>query len=213
MPSESIILYHESDFITPIIAPRDEVYSQRGEKYGEYYISYVDALIFTPTGELIVQRRAKNKKVSPNLLHTTVGGHVNPDEDIVFTITHECMEEFGSPCFIVPDSMGFAQVYEKLRPYNDRMVIMKLLRKWQLEFTHEDENGTFVSRDVCHDFVGVFSGEPKNLDDSVSEFVSFSLEELDDRIADMSHDFTKSFQAHYDGLRRELYAFRQELIG
>ena len=81
-----------------------------------------------------------------------------------------------------------------------------------MDFVHADTNGGFVSRDMCHDFVWVFSGNPQNLDESVSEFVTLSLEELDNKIIDVNSDVTKAFQAHYAGLRSELYAFREELV-
>lgn len=210
--TEHIILYHISDLTAPIILARDAVYAERYTKYQDHYIAFVDAWIFSPLGKVILQRRAKHKKVSPNLLHTTIGGHLNPGEDIGFTLIHECMEEFGHASYIVPDSMAFDAVYGKLAPYNDRVVILQQLRQWSYEFEHHVGEEVFLSRDMCHDFVGVFSGIPKNLDSSVSEFVTLSLEEIDEKMKDRHHDFTNSFQAKYALLRSALYEFRDAYL-
>lgn len=43
---ETIILYHKSDFTTPIYAERDEVYTHRNTLYDEHYITVVDAFVF-----------------------------------------------------------------------------------------------------------------------------------------------------------------------
>ena len=76
--AELIVLYHQSDFDTPLVASREEVYRERNTKYRDYFVAYVDIFVFRSDGRLIVQRRSKDRKVSPGLLHTTAGGHVNP---------------------------------------------------------------------------------------------------------------------------------------
>lgn len=208
---EIITLYHQSDFTTPILAPRDEVYAKRNTQYGEHYIAVVDAFIFDTSGRLIMQKRSMKKKVSPWLLHTSVGGHVNPGEPIDFTLAHECVEEFGYPPLILPDEISWDIGLKKLESYLGKFVLMKKLCNWQLEFTHVDSNGTHNAFDLCHDFIWIFSWAPENLDHSADGFFPLKLEEIDKIIDCDSEKITRSFQAHYQLHRDYFYEFRDML--
>lgn len=50
---------------------------------------------FTPNGEIILQRRAKDKDTYPDKLDATVGGHVEPKMSYEETAVKECKEETG----------------------------------------------------------------------------------------------------------------------
>lgn len=49
----------------------------------------------TPQGEIIFQRRAKDKDTYPDKLDATVGGHVEPGMSYEETAVKECLEETG----------------------------------------------------------------------------------------------------------------------
>lgn len=169
--AEQIIIYHESDFTEPIIAPRDEVYSQRGEKYGEYYIAVVDAFVFNSQGEMLLQRRAKHKKTSPGLLHTAVAWHIDPGDTAEFTLLHECLEEIGVPCWFSQEGESFFEQVKKLKPFLEKMAFLKLHKHYRKDFAHVDQNYSFLSRDDTHTFFAVFNGIPVCIDGSVEEFL------------------------------------------
>lgn len=210
--TEHIIVYHESDFSSPIVVERAEFYNNRLTLYREYFIAVVDAFIFAFDGRMILQKRGPNVKTSPGKLHTTVGGHVNPHEAVSFTLLHECIEEFGTPSYILPESMSLTQVLGTLSDYRDKIIVVKPLCFWEMDWVASDEFTSVFKREKRHDFVGVFGGEPKNLDESVESFHTMTLEEIDARIADNSHDFTNSFLLTYGKFRAEFFAFRAELM-
>lgn len=58
---------------------------------------------YTPRGELIFQHRAKDKDTSPDLLDTTVGGHVEIGADYLGTALKEVSEETG--LILKPDDL------------------------------------------------------------------------------------------------------------
>lgn len=55
----------------------------------------VHVLVFNCAGELLLQKRANNKDVAPGKWDTSVGGHVNPGEDLREAALREMEEELG----------------------------------------------------------------------------------------------------------------------
>ena len=209
--TEHIVVYHESDFTSPIVVDRVEFYQNRLTLYREYFISTADAFVFTFEGKMILQKRGPHVKTSPGKLHTTVGGHINPHEAVSFTLLHECIEEFWAPSYIVPESMSLWQAIDTLYEYRDRVIVVRPLCFWELDYVASDEFLSVFKREKRHDFVWVFGWEPHNLDDSVESFHTLELEEIDEQIASENHNFTNSFVLTYQKLREELYVFRSEI--
>ena len=55
----------------------------------------VHVLLFDKKGRLLLQKRSLNKDVAPGKWDTSVGGHVNPGEDILEAARREMKEELG----------------------------------------------------------------------------------------------------------------------
>lgn len=72
------------------IAPRSEAHGNP-----KLLHRVVHVLVFNKAGELLLQKRSKNKDVAPGKWDTSVGGHVNPGEDIEAAARRELGEELG----------------------------------------------------------------------------------------------------------------------
>ena len=55
----------------------------------------IHILVFDKKGRLLLQKRSMNKDVAPGKWDTSVGGHVNPGEDIPEAAMRELKEELG----------------------------------------------------------------------------------------------------------------------
>lgn len=55
----------------------------------------VHVLVFDNEGRLLLQKRSLNKDVAPGKWDTSVGGHINPGEDIFEAAKREMNEELG----------------------------------------------------------------------------------------------------------------------
>ena len=55
--------------------------------------------IFNPRGELYLQKRAAHKDIQPGMWDTSVGGHVDPGEEIEEAMLREAREEAGMEDF------------------------------------------------------------------------------------------------------------------
>lgn len=55
----------------------------------------VHVLVFNNHGELLLQKRSNKKDVAPSKWDTSVGGHINPGEDVLAAARREMEEELG----------------------------------------------------------------------------------------------------------------------
>jgi isopentenyldiphosphate isomerase len=55
----------------------------------------VHVLVFNNDGGLLLQKRSMNKDIAPGAWDTSVGGHINPGEDIRDAARREMFEELG----------------------------------------------------------------------------------------------------------------------
>lgn len=55
----------------------------------------VHVLVFNRNGEILLQKRSRNKDVAPGKWDTSVGGHVGIGEDLVTSSIREMAEELG----------------------------------------------------------------------------------------------------------------------
>jgi isopentenyldiphosphate isomerase len=55
----------------------------------------VHVLLFNKNGGLLLQKRSRRKDVAPGKWDTSVGGHINPGEDVLAAARREMEEELG----------------------------------------------------------------------------------------------------------------------
>lgn len=71
--------------------------AQRSEVHGNPSLIHrvVHVLVFNKKGSLFLQKRSETKDVAPGKWDTSVGGHVNPGEDLLQAAKREMEEELG----------------------------------------------------------------------------------------------------------------------
>ena len=84
-----------------VVDEHDEVIgvAPRGECHGNPLLIHrvAHVLVFTPAGELLLQKRAPSKDIQPGKWDTSVGGHLRPGEDYRSAAYREMAEELGIP--------------------------------------------------------------------------------------------------------------------
>ncbi len=92
-------------------------------------------LVFNPKGELLLQKRSKNKDVAPGKWDTSVGGHVNAGETIEEAVIREMEEELGIKG-IMPE---FVYSYIHSNPYETELVYThQCIYTGEIKFNHEE---------------------------------------------------------------------------
>lgn len=95
------------------LAPRSEVH---GNPHLMHRVVHV--LVFNEKGEILLQKRSMNKDVAPGKWDTSVGGHVNPGEDLIDSALREMEEELG----IRKDDIVYLYSYVHTNPYETEHV-------------------------------------------------------------------------------------------
>lgn len=72
------------------LAPRTELHANPALLH-----RVVHVLVLNGKGQLLLQKRSMNKDVAPGKWDTSVGGHVNPGEDVHAAALRELKEELG----------------------------------------------------------------------------------------------------------------------
>jgi isopentenyldiphosphate isomerase len=106
------------DEILDVVDEQDRVIGQkpRSELYaaGQKNFRVVNAFIEDSRGRLLIPRRSPDRKMFPDALDTSVGGHVLAGEDYLEALVRETREECGLD-LLGPDA-GYRLV-RKLSPY------------------------------------------------------------------------------------------------
>jgi len=72
------------------IAPRFQIHGNPSLMHRVIHI-----LVFNKKGELLLQKRSMDKDVAPGKWDTSVGGHVDPGEELLAAAAREMKEELG----------------------------------------------------------------------------------------------------------------------
>lgn len=92
----------------------------RSEVHGNPLLMHrvVHVLVFNEKGEILLQKRSNNKDVAPGKWDTSVGGHVNPGEDLISSAIREMNEELG----ILKDDLKYLYSYVHTNLYETEYV-------------------------------------------------------------------------------------------
>lgn len=104
------------------LAPRSEIHGDPSLIH-----RVVHVLVFNERGELLLQKRSMNKDVAPGRWDTSVGGHVEPDEELAEAARREMQEELG-----ISAEPEYLYSYIHSNPYETELV-------YTFECTHGGE--------------------------------------------------------------------------
>ena len=180
MADELIDLLDENDLPTGKSISKYESHSQ------ELWHLTINAMIFTPKGEVLIQKRVGGHKVYPNTWDLSVGGHVGFGHSPIDVVIKEAKEEVGID--LVKDNIKFI-----------------CISKDSLDFVNNSKHN-----EVCHVFICKLDKIPtvKLLDGEVSETKIILLSELENDLLDKEK--SKNYLPHkhwpqiIEALKKEL---------
>lgn len=94
----------------------------------------VHVMVFNNQGDLLLQKRSANKDIAPGKWDTSVGGHVNPGEDIHDAAVREMKEELG----IEPSGLQFLYSY-LFRNHRESELVSTFSSAWEGEVRFNTE--------------------------------------------------------------------------
>jgi len=206
---EMIVLFHKDDLETPIPTQRDTFYANRRTTYESFFVSVIDMFIFNKYWETLVQKRAKTKKTSPGLYHTSVGGHVNEGDTPQLTLIKECLEEVGAPCTLIEDEQLFLHAYRQIGEYTSSFVLAypQAMIK-HTSYLEADRAWREVRiQDMMYFCLGLYNGPIHNTDRSADGFEWFTLDALKKALYDVPWVFTPSYHVLFERFEEDMRIF------
>jgi isopentenyldiphosphate isomerase len=132
----------------------------RSEVHGRPSLMHrvVHILVLNKKGEILLQRRSRNKDVAPGRWDTSVGGHVGLGEDLISASKREMLEELGvsgyEPEYLYSYTHSNKYETELVTTYRclceggfsfDRYEID------EVRFWNHDEIGRFIGKEILSD--------------------------------------------------------------
>jgi isopentenyldiphosphate isomerase len=128
-------------------APRSEIHGKPSLMHRVVHI-----LVLNKEGEILLQKRSRNKDVAPGRWDTSVGGHVGLGEDLLSASKREMLEELGISGF----ELEYLYSYTHSNEYETELVTTyRCFCEGGFYFDrHEIDEIRFWSPDEIRDFIG-----------------------------------------------------------
>jgi isopentenyldiphosphate isomerase len=206
MPDEIITLYTKEAPDAPFACGRTEYYDNDFTTHTDHYPAIIDVLLFNTHGDLLLQKRGRNKRNNPGKLHTTVGGHINWGERPEFSLVHECMEELGAPVLLFPKE-DYAQALAKLGPYTHKAALLyEVADVFRNHSADPIENRRHI-KDRIWLYFGRYDGPVEIQDRESAGYEWMSLEEFEREFKTDPSQFTSGLKLFIETFQTEIREF------
>lgn len=193
--SEIVTTYLLTDLEQPIPMSRDEFYDEQialanAGKEPSRSVAVVQVLLFTPDGELILQKRSRGKSHNPRMFDKTLGGHIRHGDSPTFTVMAETLQELAVPSFVVDSKDEFEKTYILLKKYIVQSAIVYPVATASIQ-TSKYINGKAIPIFNTHSvYLGVYGGSVRPADKEAAGMLFLSLSNLEDELRDTPDQFT-----------------------
>ncbi len=148
----------------------------------ERYIEVVYIFLFNEHGELIIQKRSKEKTHNPNLLDKSVGWHVQYGDTPNLTAMIETIQELQTPSIVLHTPSDFLRTYEVLKNYITTSALLQYID------TRDSISQKIIGNEIVsiwnriHTYFGIYGWRVKNVDKEAKWILYYSLEDLTEEI-------------------------------
>lgn len=190
---------------------RDEFYKDslaEFEKEGKItkQVKAVVAIVLNSKGQLILQKRNKQKDFNANLLDKSVGGHVQAGQTYSEAVFQECSEELGFKAKIVS-----AQNFEaSLNNYNlkETAVLKELGELSNYISKRKHANGYIQQPYMLKVYIGFYNGPLTFVDGECSGVELLTPTELEKDLHENPDRFTNEIQQIFSTYKKQIFALK-----
>ncbi len=196
---EIITGYDTDDWVNAYPIERNKFYTDSLQAHEKGHpvsraVEIIDVLIINRKGELLIQKRSKNKSHNPGLLDKSIGGHVKHGDSVEHTLIVETVEELQIPSLLINSEEDFERAFNTLNMYLDTIALVKKLGTKTRSFTKIINKKEVLIGNKKNFFIGIYDGAVKLVDGEASGLFWY---ELDDLLEDLeknpqlfTHDLT-----------------------
>lgn len=210
--SENIYAYNLKNKNLVYSKDRDEFYKElvedfENEKETREAVEVINVFLFNSDGDILIQKRGKNKNHNPGLMDKSLGGHVEFGDEQDYTVMIETVEELQTPSIVLKNQMDFNKTKEVFKNYSQSIAIIKnhVTAFFTLDKVIDGKIIPMVNK--CHLYFGYYDGTTRPADKEASGVLYYSLEDLKDEIKRNPENFTYDLKFHIDRFEEDIRDF------
>lgn len=209
MPDEIITLYLKETPDSPIPCARGEYYDNDFTTYKAHYPGIIDVFLFNTNGDVLLQKRGRNKRNNPGKLHTSIGGHITWGENAQFSVIHECLEELGAPALVFSQD-EYASALETLGSYTNKVALLREQGVFFRNYPNHPIESLRTIKDRMWLYFGVYDGPIEIPDRQSAGYEWIDLDTLEKEFQLNPNQFTDGLQLYVETFGSEMREFIQK---
>lgn len=209
MSDELLTLYTKEEPEKAIKCGRAEYYDNDFTTYKNHYPALIDVFLFNNFGEVLLQRRGRNKRKNPYRLHTTIGGHINWGEEPSFSLVHEAIEELGAPVLLFSKD-EYDGAVKKLYNYTNKAALVYNVKEFFRNFPDSNDEDKKTIKDRIWLYFGLYNGPVDTPDRESAGYEWTSLDVLKEEIATNPSQLTSGLIEFFETFEEDMRAFTEK---
>ncbi|MFA6424265.1 MAG: NUDIX domain-containing protein [Candidatus Magasanikbacteria bacterium] len=153
-------------------------------------VGIFNVLLLTERGEVILQKRSRNKRHNPYLIDKTVGGHIQYGDTVFYTAMVECVQELKIPAVVLRENEDFGRTLEILSHSLESAAVLELVDNNIYEIDNFFDGERISIAKNMWLFLGVYGGSVKPMDREASGVLYYEFDVLKDEMKKMPQLFT-----------------------
>ncbi|MDH4358550.1 MAG: NUDIX domain-containing protein [Candidatus Berkelbacteria bacterium] len=197
--SEIVTTYKINDPDEALPMERDKFYSGQIAKFKKTgkptkAVGIVDIILFNGEGEVYIQKRSNTKAHNPGLLDKSIGGHLQYGDTAEYTVMVETVQELQVPSINLLTEKDFVKTLILLKEYLITVAVTKHIDTKLFILPKDISDEKINIANMVHLFFGIYKGAIKTVDRESKGTLLYSLDELEQEIAETPEIFTEDLR-------------------
>ena len=214
--SEIITTYLLNDLDQPLPMGREEFYHSQvalfhaGQKPNRA-VEIVQILLFTPEGDLILQKRSQKKDHNQGLIDKTIGGHITFGNSPWFTATSETLQELHVPSFVLPSDEDFLKSYRLLHNFLAHSALVQYIDSKTLPLPKLIKTDFVPVLNKYHFYLGIYGGAIKPVEKEASGIILYTFDHLRQELRERPRMYTEDLKFFLEKYQKQITEFLKSL--
>jgi len=210
--SEIITTYKLDDLEQPVPMDRDEFYDEQIRVFKETgkptrVTANVQVLIFTPSKDIILQKRSYDKRHNSGLIDKTMGGHIKFGDSPSYTVMLETLQELNVPSIITLDADEFNKTYKLLKDHLNVTAVIQFIESCVINAEKIFNDEKILIGNKYNFYLGVYNGALKPADREAAGLLFVPYDKIQHEINRASESYTSDIKFFLSKYAKEIDDF------
>ena len=167
----------------------------------------INIFIFNSDGDVLVQKRSKNKNHNAGMFDKSIGGHVTYGDTYSHTVMVETVQELQTPSIVLKNKKDFDKTINVLSEYTETIAIIKHndTEIHRMPKILQGESVDILNR--IHLYFGIYDGRTRPVDKEAQGVLYYNLDDLIDEMKTSPTMFTQDLHILIKTYEKEMREF------